>query len=120
MRNLLYLTAALSVMGLAFWAYRENYRTQAAQDDLEDLQREIIVLREELGVLNAEWAYLNRPDRLRELVNLNFDRLALLPMQPEQMGALAQLPYPDPGLGGVGVPVDAIALSGAGQSEVSP
>ena len=30
MRPLTYLAVTLLVMGLAFWAYRENYRTQAA------------------------------------------------------------------------------------------
>ena len=80
MRSLIYLATALCVMGLAFWAYRVNYETQDKQSELRALQREIASLHEGLGVLNAEWAYLNRPDRLRELVNMNFGRLALLPL----------------------------------------
>ena len=35
MRPLLYLLAAMVVMGLAFWAYRENYRTQAQIDQMQ-------------------------------------------------------------------------------------
>ena len=36
MRSLLYIVTALAVIGLAFWAYRENYQTQAeiARTDL--------------------------------------------------------------------------------------
>ena len=83
MRNLLFVLTAVAVMGLAFWAYRENYRTQAALAEVEDLQREIGSLRESLGVLKAEWAYLNRPQRLRELAVINFDRLGLMPLSPE-------------------------------------
>lgn len=94
MRSLMYLLTAMAVMGLAFWAYRENYTTQAAISQMRRTQSEIASLREGLSVLNAEWAYQNRPDRLRELVNLNFERLALLPLAPEQFGAVAQVTYP--------------------------
>ena len=79
MRSVLYLLTTLAVMALAFWAYRENYRTQAALSEMTAVQRQIANLREDLGVLRAEWAFLNRPERLRELVNLNFDKLRLVP-----------------------------------------
>ena len=91
MRSILYVLTALSVIGLAFWAYRENYRTQEAQANAQALQNAIGEARARLRVLNAEWAYLNRPDRLRELVDLNFDRLGLLPMGPEQFAHLDEL-----------------------------
>lgn len=96
MRSLLYLATALIVMGLAFWAYRENYATQAALTDMGKTQREIASLREDLGVLRAEWAYLNRPDRLRELVNLNFERLNLVPFDSAQFVDVGQVAFPPP------------------------
>lgn len=96
MRSLTYLACVLVVMGLAFWAYRENYRTQAAMGEMSQLQREIAGLREDLGVLRAEWAYLNRPERLRELVNLNFDRLQLIPQESGQVIDLGNVDYPKP------------------------
>ncbi|MDS9467217.1 cell division protein FtsL [Paracoccus sp. MBLB3053] len=96
MRSVLYLLTTLIVMGLAFWAYRENYSTQAALTDMGKVQREIATLREDLGVLRAEWAYLNRPDRLRELVNLNFDRLKLVPFDAEQYVEVGQVVFPLP------------------------
>ncbi len=63
MKAFLSVLAAFAVMGLAFWAYRENYATQAALDEVEQLEREIAGARDALSVLRAEWAYLNRPDR---------------------------------------------------------
>ena len=94
MRPVLYIFSFLSVLGLAFWAYRENYATQRQLKEMAALQDEIAGLREEIGLQRAEWAYLNRPERLRELATLNFDRLGLLPMEPEQLGFSAQVSYP--------------------------
>ncbi|MDF3607842.1 cell division protein FtsL [Paracoccus sp. DMF-8] len=96
MRSVLYLTTTLVVMGLAFWAYRENYATQAAINEMADVQRSIGGLREELGVLRAEWAFLNRPERLNELVNLNFDKLKLVPLESSQFVDISQVAYPEP------------------------
>ncbi|WP_414897258.1 cell division protein FtsL [Rhodovulum sp. YEN HP10] len=95
MRSLVYVLTAMAVMALAFWAYRENYRTQAALDNVERLNRAIGSLREQLAMQNAEWAYLNRPERLRELAALNYDRLGLGPLAPEQFGQIDQVSYPE-------------------------
>ncbi|MDR9394745.1 cell division protein FtsL [Roseovarius sp. SYSU LYC5161] len=94
MRSLFYVVTALAVIGLAFWAYRENYETQEAQAEAQKLQRQIALERQRLRVLKAEWAYLNRPDRLRELAELNFERLGLMPLQPYQFGKIDQVGYP--------------------------
>jgi 16S rRNA (cytosine1402-N4)-methyltransferase len=96
MRSFPVIFAALAVIGLGYWAYSQTILTQTAIRDVERLQREIGAESERLSVLRAEWAYLNRPDRLRELVDFNFERLQLLPMVPEQFGAVAELPSPRP------------------------
>ena len=109
MRSLFYLLSALAVIGLAFWAYRENYQTQEAIAEAETLQRDIARARERLRVLNAEWAYLNRPDRLRDLAEINFDKLGLLPLQPYQFGRVDQVSYPSEELLPITNPVDVIS-----------
>ncbi len=96
MRFLTGLALAALVLALAVWAYQENYRTRAAQDRLDTLRAEIATLQETRAVLRAEWAYLNRPERLRELVELNFERLRLMPMTPEHFGRLDEVAYPRP------------------------
>jgi len=108
MRPLFYLATFMAVMGLAFWAYHENYATQAALKDVSRLQAEIADLREALAVQRAEWAYLNRPDRLRELAAINFDRLGLLALEPGQFGDAAQVAYPTPEMPAISQPVDVI------------
>lgn len=94
MRTLIFVVTFFGVIGLAFWAYRENYRTQDELAQVRALRTEIGQLRESLSVLRAEWAYLNRPDRLRELADINFDRLQLLPLDPTQFAGVEQVIYP--------------------------
>lgn len=96
MRGLLFGAFALAVMGLAYWAYFENYKTQEALRTATSLQREIGSSRETLAVLQAEWAYLNRPERLADLAALNFERLQLQPITRDQFGSLKQVGYPIP------------------------
>lgn len=92
---------AAAVMLLATWAYRENHRTQQVLRGNAALEREIAQASEALGVLRAEWAYLNRPDRLRDLVALNDDRLGLVPMtaeafaDPDAVPTRAEMASPD-------------------------
>ncbi|APX90549.1 hypothetical protein BV394_13170 [Brevirhabdus pacifica] len=95
MRGLFYALSAIAVMGLAFWAYRENYRTQQSLRDVAALQSQIGDLREALAVQRAEWAYLNRPERLRELAELNWERLNLIPLSPDHFGDLQLVVFAD-------------------------
>ena len=108
MKNLLLFCSALFVMGLAFWAYQENYQTQSALKEAAALKREIGGLRETLAVLEAEWAYLNRPERLAELAAINFDRLGLLPLQPDQFAPVEQVAFPPPPFLPISEPIEVV------------
>ncbi len=91
MRGFLTFIAAIAVVALGYWAYHQNIQTQQAIREINRLQHAIGAERERLGVLRAEWAYLNRPDRLRELVELNFERLGLAPMVPAQFANIDEI-----------------------------
>ncbi len=94
MRPLLALVLAAPVMALALWAYQENYRTRAVLREMARIEGEIGRRREALAALDAEWAYLNRPERLRDLAQLNDERLRLVPLSAEAFARLDQVPYP--------------------------
>ena len=119
MRALLFLLTACAVIASGFWAYRENYATQAALDAVDQRRAAIADARDRLAVLNAEWAYLNRPDRLRDLADLNFDRLGLLPLRPDQFGEVAQVAYPAPPRLEISDTID-ITSAGAGERGLEP
>ena len=94
MRILIFLGSLLAVVGMAYWAYQQNFETQQAQKRVRILQQDIAATREALAIQRAEWSHLNRPDRLRDLVDLNFDELQLLPMTPDSFGSIAEVPKP--------------------------
>lgn len=96
MRSALVILSFIAMLASGFWAYRENYATKEVSREASRLAQDIRRLREAIAVQNAEWAYLNRPDRLAELAAVNFDRLGLLPMLPEQIAATRLLPAPAP------------------------
>ncbi len=108
MRGILYVLSTLAVIGLAFWAYRENYATQGALREVRDLNAEIGTAHARIKMLNAEWAYLNRPDRLRDLALLNFDRLGLIPLPPTAFSSVDRVSYPFPDILPLGEIVDPV------------
>ncbi|GLQ34879.1 cell division protein FtsL [Amylibacter marinus] len=105
MRVFLYLSCLGLVVFVAYWAYTENYTTQASSRRVDNLHQQIAQEREALSVLNAEWAYLNRPDRLRDLVEMNFDSLGLVPLAAQHFAELEDIPLPPAALGIPNLPV---------------
>ncbi|MDD9921089.1 MAG: cell division protein FtsL [Boseongicola sp.] len=109
MRSILYVFTGLLVMALAVWAYRQNYETQASLREVSDIRTEIALLRERAGVLRAEWAYLNRPERLTDLADMNFVRLGLLPLRPDHFGHIDEITYPVEPLPPIFVPIEVMS-----------
>ena len=94
MRPVFAALTVICVMALGYWAYMENFRTHQALRELDRMNRDIARVEERLTMLRAEWAYLNRPDRLRELVDFNAEWLPLMSMVPEHFGEIEQVSYP--------------------------
>lgn len=82
------------VVAVATWAYRVNYATHDALDGVQALNRAIAQERDAINVLEIEWAYLNRPERLAQLVGQHSDALGLMPMDPGHYGEIAMISFP--------------------------
>lgn len=95
MRGFLYAITVSLVIGLAYWAYQENIKTQAVLTHVEELQDDIGQARARLKILRAEWAYQNRPERLQDLADLNYNGLKLLPLSADHFGRVEQVGYPE-------------------------
>ncbi len=64
----------------AIWAYQVNYQTRSVKSEIKDLNHKIVSVSNRIDLLEAEWAFLNRPKRLAKLVDENFEALRLVPI----------------------------------------
>jgi cell division protein FtsL len=81
--NRLFLAIALFVAALAIGAvYESERRYDAAEDEALRIEQEIAATRREIHVLDVEWSYLTRPERLEELAALH------LPLTPPDAGRM--------------------------------
>ena len=83
LRFLLFGTLIASTFALGLWAYKINYDSRAANQRVKELEKSILSANKQLKILNAEWAHLNRPDRLRKLAEYYFFELRLTPINPD-------------------------------------
>jgi hypothetical protein len=78
---------------LAIGVYLVKYSVQDVQRNVAEIKRDLAVEKESLHLLNAEWAYLNRPDRLRYLADKHLD---LVPLDGKRIDAVSVLPAAAP------------------------
>ena len=86
MKSITYIAMTIVVIFLAFWAYQESYRAKSTLNLIKTVNKDINFAQEKLSVLRVEWAYLNRPDRLRALADLNFEKLKLIELNTKHFG----------------------------------
>ncbi len=70
----------ISCLLSAVWAYQVNYEARAIKREIQDLDNKIQSVKNRINLLEAEWAFLNRPKRLARLVDENFSTLRLVPI----------------------------------------
>lgn len=97
MRALLYFLGLSAFLTLAGLSYSQNYATRDILSDVDRLRVEIKAKQKQLRALQDEWAYLNRPQRIKTLTVLNYPHLELTRSLPQAPGDFHDLPFlPDP------------------------
>ena len=91
LRFLLFATLIVSTFTFGSWAYKINYESRAANQRVKDLEESILSVNKEVKILNAEWAHLNSPDRLRKLVEYYFLELRLNPISPDDFVSFSEI-----------------------------
>ena len=96
MRLVSLFTVALLV-GVAYGLYQLSFQVEALQDQAAALEKQIEDDKEAIGVLEAEWALLNNPQRLEQLSHRFLD---LTPTEPSQIKSIDDLVVRQDGLEG--------------------
>ena len=74
---------------VALGLYQVKYEVQRLEEELQQVRNDIRQDRVALHVLEAEWAYLNRPERLQRLASKHLD---MGPSGAQQVAAVTALP----------------------------
>lgn len=89
MMRILHLAAICLLIGSAGYAYSVKYETLYYAEQLAKLKAKVTREREAIAVVKAEWALLNRPERLQRMVEQHLD---LQPMTMQQLARLSEIP----------------------------
>ncbi len=87
--GLLTALAVVAVAVLSIGLYAMKFEVAHLDSRAAELDRLLLRQNEALQVLQSEWSYLNRPERLRDLANRH---LNLVPVAVHQIGALEEIP----------------------------
>lgn len=75
----------------SFMLYRVKYEVQSLRAQIKDTARELEQEKEAMHVVAAEWAYLNRPERLQQLAS---KYLASAGVTVQQVAEVEAIPFP--------------------------
>jgi len=79
----------LVVMAVGYAMFQVKYEVMQQEETLARLNKEIADSREQIRMIDAEWSYLTRPERLKRLAARY---LNLAPIAASQIGDLSAVP----------------------------
>ncbi len=91
MQRLSALIWMLVIVVAAFLLYMVKYQVQSLHSQIAETSRELEAEKEALHVVAAEWAYLNRPERIRMLAG---KYLSASEVTVEQVADIQAIPFP--------------------------
>lgn len=109
MIRLLHIIAITALIASAAWAYTIKYETLYYVEQVAKLKSKVQRERDIIAVLQAEWQYLDRPDRLQEAADQHLD---LQPMKIQQLARLSDLPNRPDREDEIGRKLEALGLLG--------
>ena len=83
MRSIIVVLCSICLIVVSVWAYNVNYKVRSTIKAVNYLSSEIEQKESRIKLLKAEWAYLNRPERLNRLITIHFSELGLIPLSHE-------------------------------------
>ncbi|MCB8821358.1 cell division protein FtsL [Microvirga rosea] len=89
MIRLLHIIAISMLIASAGYAYSVKYETLYYVEQVAKLKSKVQRERDAIAVLQAEWQYLDRPDRLQAAADQHLD---LQPLKIQQLARLSDLP----------------------------
>ena len=91
------ITWLIAVTVAALGLFHVSHQVEQLKNELIREQRSILRDQETIHVLEAEWSYLNRPERIADLARRH---LALVPLSADRMVSIQDLPQrQEPGAG---------------------
>jgi len=88
-KRLLHFIAITALIASAGYAYSIKYETLFYVEQVAKLKSKVQRERDAIAVLQAEWQYLDRPDRLQAAADQHLD---LQPLKIQQLARLSDLP----------------------------
>ena len=90
MRILLLIAVILVLSGTSLYMTTHSFDNRA--DELARLEAEIAFQNQQSAILNAEWSYLSRPERV---LSLSSNLLSLTPISTDRVLPLDAIPFRD-------------------------
>ena len=83
------ITWLMAVIVAALGLFYVSHRVELLEGELTREQRAIVQHQEAIHVLEAEWSFLNRPERIADLARRH---LALIPLSADRVVSIQDLP----------------------------
>lgn len=100
--------AVLALVGSAAYAYSIKYETILYSERIKKTKNANAALRDQIGILRAEWAHVTRPEHIQALADQHLD---LQQLDLKQIGSIGELPDRPPRTDSIGRKLELLGLS---------